>query len=82
LDDTAVDVTWPLLPSRTRPAGLLQRRLSEERKCDPQSVRSWWWQRGRPVWTSEQRDRASDLLRRESECCCQNGSDLLRREGE
>jgi hypothetical protein len=39
-------------------------------------------ERGRPVGTSEQRDRASDLLRKESECCCRNGSGLLRRESE
>jgi hypothetical protein len=31
LDDVAVDVCWPLSPSRTRPASLLQHRLSEER---------------------------------------------------
>jgi hypothetical protein len=37
-------------------------------------------ERHRPVGISEQRDRASDLLRRESECCCRNGSGLLRRE--
>jgi hypothetical protein len=36
---------------------------------------------GRPAGTSEQRDRASDLLRRESECC-RNESGLLRRERE
>jgi hypothetical protein len=30
-EDGAVDVCWPLSPSRTRPADLLQRRLSEER---------------------------------------------------
>jgi hypothetical protein len=30
-EDGAVDVRWPLSPSRTRPASLLQRRLSEER---------------------------------------------------
>jgi hypothetical protein len=35
-----------------------------------------------PAGTSEQRYRASDLLRRESECCCRNGSGLLRRAGE
>jgi hypothetical protein len=37
-------------------------------------------ERGKPVGTSEERDRASDLLRRESECCCQNGSVLPRKE--
>jgi hypothetical protein len=31
LDDAAVDVRWPLLPLRTRTAGLLQHRLSEGR---------------------------------------------------
>jgi hypothetical protein len=31
LDDTAVDVRWPLSLSRTWPASLLQCRLSEER---------------------------------------------------
>jgi hypothetical protein len=30
-EDGAVDVRWPLSPSRTRPASLLQRRLSKER---------------------------------------------------
>jgi hypothetical protein len=30
-EDGAIDVHWPLSPSRTRPASLLQRRLSEER---------------------------------------------------
>jgi hypothetical protein len=39
-------------------------------------------ERGRPVGTSEQRDRASDLLRKESKCCCRNGSGLLRRVSE
>jgi hypothetical protein len=29
-EDGAVDIHCPLSPSRTRPAGLLQRRLSEE----------------------------------------------------
>jgi hypothetical protein len=35
LDDSTVNVRWPLSPSRTRPAGLLQRRLFEERNHDP-----------------------------------------------
>jgi hypothetical protein len=39
-------------------------------------------ERGRLAGTFEQGDRASDLLRRESECCCQNGSGLLRGERE
>jgi hypothetical protein len=39
-------------------------------------------ERDRPVGTSEHIDRASDLLRRESECCCRNRSGLLRRESE
>jgi hypothetical protein len=39
-------------------------------------------EQGKPVVTPEQRDRASDLLRRASECCCRNESDLLRRESE
>jgi hypothetical protein len=30
-EDGAIDVRWPLSPSRTRPAGLLQRQLFEER---------------------------------------------------
>jgi hypothetical protein len=39
-------------------------------------------ERDRPVGTSEHTDRACDLLRRESECCCRNRSGLLRRESE
>jgi hypothetical protein len=38
--------------------------------------------RDRPVGTSDHTDRASDLLKRESECCCRNRSGLLRRENE
>jgi hypothetical protein len=36
----------------------------------------------RPAGTSEHTDRASDLLRRESEFCCQNRSGFLRKESE
>jgi hypothetical protein len=36
----------------------------------------------RPAGTSEHIDQASDLLRRESECCCRNRSGLLWRERE
>jgi hypothetical protein len=36
----------------------------------------------RPAGTSEHTDQASDLLRKESECCCRNRSDLLWRESE
>jgi hypothetical protein len=36
----------------------------------------------RPAGTSEHTDRASDLLRRERVCCCQNRSGLLRRQNE
>jgi hypothetical protein len=39
-------------------------------------------ERDRPAGTSEHTDRASDLLRRVSECCCRNGSGLLCRESE
>jgi hypothetical protein len=38
--------------------------------------------RDRPAGTFEHTDRASDLLRRESEYCCRNMSGLLRRESE
>jgi hypothetical protein len=37
-------------------------------------------ERDMPAGTSEHTDRASDLLRRKSECCCQNRSGLLQRE--
>jgi hypothetical protein len=36
----------------------------------------------RPVGTAEHTHRVSDLLGRESECCCGNGSGLLRRQSE
>jgi hypothetical protein len=39
-------------------------------------------ERDRPARTSEHTDRASDLLRRESECCCRNMGGLMRRENE
>jgi hypothetical protein len=39
-------------------------------------------ERNRSAVTSEHTDRASDLLRRESECCCRNKSGLLQRESE
>jgi hypothetical protein len=39
-------------------------------------------ERDRPAGTSEHTDRACDLLRRERECFCRNGSDLLRKESE
>jgi hypothetical protein len=39
-------------------------------------------ERDRPAGTSEHTYQASDLLRRESECCCQNGIGLLWREYE
>jgi hypothetical protein len=38
--------------------------------------------RDRPAGTCEHTDRASDLLRKESECCCRNGSGLPRRVSE
>jgi hypothetical protein len=75
LDDVAVDVYFPLPPSRTRSAGLLQHRLSEERERDPQSVRSWQREQGRPTGTSEERVRVLLSKRewpskeRESEWC-------------
>jgi hypothetical protein len=37
---------------------------------------------GRPAGTFEERDQTSDLLMRESECCCRNRSGLLRRKSE
>jgi hypothetical protein len=39
-------------------------------------------ERDRPAGTSEHTDTVSDLLRRESECCCRNRSGLLQRERE
>jgi hypothetical protein len=59
-------------------AGFLRREI----KCDPQSVCSWRRRTGQAEGTSEHTDRASDLLRRESECCCRNGSDLMQRESD
>jgi hypothetical protein len=53
-----------------------------ERECDPKSVPARCGEWGRPTGTFEERDQASDLLRRESECCCRNWSGLLRRKSE
>jgi hypothetical protein len=67
---------------RGRPACCSTSFFRREIKRDPQSAHSWSSERDKPAGTSEHIDQASDLLRRESDCCCRNRSGLLRRESE
>jgi hypothetical protein len=80
LDDAALLDPFAVTHAAGRPPAAAPGFLGEKLSAILRAGVAGGGEQDRPVGTSEQRDRASDLLRRESECCCLNESGLLERE--